>query len=226
MDHTTVVRDKMTEKYLLDELDAELRNEFEEHYFDCPECALDVRAAAEFVEQTKSVLGEASEPASLRLVPARNRERREWLAWLRPAFAAPALALLLLVVGYQNLVTYPRVRLEAARPQVLPAISVNVGTWGAGGPATAVSEGKGLLIFVRIPPDSNYVRYTAEVYDPAGKPQGSFEITPVAGQDQWPVTIPAIHREAGTYTVAMRGFAASGQSKELGNASFELEMQK
>lgn len=44
MDHTAVVRQKMTERYLLDELDAEVRDEFEEHFFDCPECALDIRA--------------------------------------------------------------------------------------------------------------------------------------------------------------------------------------
>jgi len=50
MDHTAVVRDKMTERYLLNELDSDLRDQFEEHYFDCQECALDVSAGAQFVE--------------------------------------------------------------------------------------------------------------------------------------------------------------------------------
>ena len=54
MDHTAVVREKTTERYLLNELDPEVRDEFEEHYFDCPECAQDVSAAATFVEQSKS----------------------------------------------------------------------------------------------------------------------------------------------------------------------------
>ena len=35
MDHDEAVRQKATERYLLDELDAEIRDQFEEHLFDC-----------------------------------------------------------------------------------------------------------------------------------------------------------------------------------------------
>ena len=220
MDHTVVVRQKMTERYLLDELDPELRDEFEEHYFDCSECALDIRAGAQFVAHTKTVLAERTEPTPVRAIP--NRRPVGWFAWLRPAFAAPALALLLAVMGYQNLVTYPQLN----QPQVLPSASVNFGTWGAGGPATTVPEGKGLLLFVRIPPDGAYARYTADLYSPAGKLEGSFTIAPTAGQDQWSVTVPGIHREAGTYTMTVHGFTAGGAGKELGNTSFELQIQR
>jgi len=38
-----------TEKYLLDELDLTLRDEFEEHLFDCQECAFDCWAGATFL---------------------------------------------------------------------------------------------------------------------------------------------------------------------------------
>jgi hypothetical protein len=226
MDHTAVVRQKMTERYLLDELDSEVRDEFEEHYFDCPECALDIRAGAQFVAHTKMVLGESSEPEPAPVTPSRNPASRGWFAWLRPAFAVPALALLLAVVGYQNLVTYPRLQSDLSRPQVLPAVSVNVGTWGTGGPPAPVPQGKGLLLFVRIPPDGAYVRYTADLYAPGGKLEGSFTIAPVAGQDQWPVTVPAIDRAAGTYTMAIHGITAAGENKNLGNASFELQIQR
>src|ERR1700740_2604808 len=106
MNHDVVVRQKMTERYLLDELGPGQRDEFEEHLFDCRECADDVRAGATFVEHSKVVLAESPTPA---LAPARARALQPsgWSAWLRPAFALPALALLLAVVGYQNLVTYP-----------------------------------------------------------------------------------------------------------------------
>jgi anti-sigma factor RsiW len=152
MDHITVVREKMTEKYLLNELDPVTRDQFEEHYFDCSECARDISAGAQFVEQAKSVLAENAEPARL---AGRQAASRGWFAWFRPAFAVPALALLLAIVGYQNLVTYPKLQSELNRPRVLPAVSVNLGTWGAGGTPTAVPEGKGLLLFVRIPPDGS-----------------------------------------------------------------------
>jgi hypothetical protein len=226
MDHTAVVRQKMTERYLLDELDSEVRNEFEDHFFDCPECAQDVSAGAQFVAQSKVVLAERSEPDPVRSTSRPGARHRGWLAWLRPAFAAPALALLVAVIGYQNLVTYPRLQSELNQPQVLPSASVNFGTWGAGGQPTPVPEGKGLLLFVRIPPDAAYARYTADLYNPNGKLEGSFTIAPVAGQDQWPVTIPGIHRQAGVYRMAVRGFTTGGASKELGSASFELQIQR
>ncbi|PYX51228.1 MAG: hypothetical protein DMG79_03675 [Acidobacteria bacterium] len=226
MDHTTVVRDKTTERYLLNELDSKLRDEFEEHYFGCPECALDVSAGTQFVEQSKVVLAEKSALVSVRETPGRNSAQRGWFGWLRPAFAAPALAILLAVMGYQNLVTYPKLNSELGQPQVLPSVSVNVGTWGAGSTPTSIPEGKGLLLFVRIPPDPAYVRYTAELFSPSGKAQGSFTITPVPDQDQWSVIVPAVPREAGTYRIAVRGVTNNGVVKDLGGTTFQLQIQR
>src|SRR5258708_17677894 len=202
MAHTEVVREKTTERYLLNELDPQVRDEFEEHYFSCPECALDVSAGFQFVQQSKAVLAENSGPSPVGVAPDLGRVHRGWFAWLRPAFAAPALALLLAVAGYQSLVMVPRLQSELKQPQVLPAVSVNVGTWGGGGSPTSIPEGKGLLLFVRIPPDRAYARYTAELYNPGGELEGSFAITSTTGQDQWSLTGPAVHREAGTNPIA------------------------
>jgi hypothetical protein len=215
----------MTEKYLLQELGPEVRDEFEEHYFDCPECALDVRAGAQFVEESKVILAEEAEPALVRATDRPEPARRPWFAWLRPAFAAPALALLLAVAGYQNLVTY-RLRAELRQPQILPAVSVNMGTWGASDTPTVVPAGKGLLLYVRITPDSAYTRYTAELYNPAGKSEGSFTIPATEGPSVWPVTIPEATREAGTYTTVVRGVTSSGETKDLGSKFFQLQIQR
>jgi hypothetical protein len=226
MDHTAVVREKMTERYLLNELDSNVRDEFEEHYFDCPDCALDVRAGFQFVEQSKTVLAESPEPVSVRVASGPEHVHRGWFAWLRPAFAAPALALLLAVAGYQNLVTYPRLRSELNQPQILPAVSVNMGTWGGSDTPTIVPAGKGLLLYVRITPDGAYARYTAELYNPAGKSEGSFTIPATGGPNVWPVTVPGVTRQAGTYTTAVRGVTSSGETKDLGSTSFQLQIQR
>ena len=226
MDHTAVVREKMTERYLLNELDSNVRDEFEEHYFDCPDCALDVRAGFQFVEQSKTVLAESPEPVSVREASGPEHVHRGWFACLRPAFAAPALALLLAVAGYQNLVTYPRLRSELNQPQILPAVSVNMGTWGGSDTPTIVPAGKGLLLYVRITPDGAYARYTAELYNPAGKSEGSFTIPATGGPNVWPVTVPGVTRQAGTYTTAVRGVTSSGDTKDLGSTSFQLQIQR
>ena len=226
MNHDVVVRQKMTERYLLDELDPKQRDEFEEHLFDCPECAIDVRAGAAFVEQSKVILAEnAPENAPVR-VPVFTPARRGWFAWLRPAFAAPALAVLLLVIGYQNLVTYPRFQHALSQPQVLPWASVNIGTWGGGGPTITAARGKGFLLFLRIPPGGVYDHYTADLYNPAGKVEWSLTIPATQGQDQWPVQVPGANREAGTYTVEVRGVTTAGETNNLGRTSFELQIQK
>jgi len=55
MDHQEALRLQAVEKYLLDELTTELRQQFEEHYFDCPECATGVKALGTFVTASRLV---------------------------------------------------------------------------------------------------------------------------------------------------------------------------
>jgi len=232
MDHDMVVRQKMTERYLLDELDPAARDEFEEHYFDCKECALDVRAGALFVEQSKVVLAEEPQPVAAGLpatasVPAIPR----WPTWFRPAVVVPVMVLLLAVIGYQNLIIYPQLEQAFNSPQVLPWASVNVGTYGSEGPVITTRRGEGFLLFVRIPPDGSYSHYTTDLYNSAGKLEWSLTIPVASGketsaQDQWPVQVPGANGEAGSYTLAVHGVTAAGESKEVGRASFELQIQK
>jgi hypothetical protein len=244
MDHGVVVRQKLTERYLLGELDPMARDEFEEHYFDCQDCALDVRAGALFVEQSKVALAEDAESHAVRPVPAAVAAKPGRLPGfraglygiLRPAFAVPVMALLLAVIGYQNLVTYPQMQAALNSPQVLPWTQVNVGTYGSGVPVVTTRPGKGFLLFVRIPPEGGYTRYTADLYNPAGKMEWSLTV-PVPesqvhinqghiSQDQWPVRVPDKNWEAGNYRLVVRGITSEGESKEVGPASFELQIRK
>jgi putative zinc finger protein len=221
MDHEAVARLNMTERYLLNELDAQERGQFEEHFFDCPECAFDVRAASAFVEQSKSVLAEesanASAPAPMPL-PKPAPVNKGWFSWLRPAFAAPALAMLLAIIGYQNLFPKP------IKPSVLPYAAVNVAVYGTEVPVITVNKGQGFLLLARIP-EGPYTQYTADLHNPSGKVEWSLTIPAVAGQDQWPVQIPGTNREAGTYTMTVRGITSAGDSKEIGSTSFELKIK-
>jgi hypothetical protein len=66
----------------------------------------------------------------------------------------------------------------------------------------------------------------AELYNPAGKLEWSLTIPATSAQDQWPVQVPGANREAGSYTLAVHGVTAAGESKEVGRASFELQIQK
>jgi hypothetical protein len=231
MDHEAVVLQKMTARYLLNELDPDTRDEFEEHYFGCPKCALDVRLGSAFVDEAKIVLAETSEMASAKAadeaVETKPRPPQpNWLAWLRPAIAAPIMAVLLAVVGYQNFVMYPKMEQALKNPQVLDWAPVNIGTYGSDSPAIKIQPGRGFLVFVRIPPQGGYSRRSVDLVNPAGKLEWSLTIPATASQDQWPVAIPGADRQPGTYQLVVRGTDTAGVSKELGRGSFDLKIQQ
>ena len=68
MNHSDAVRLMASEKYLLDELEPQLRENFEDHMFGCHECALDVKSGIALIQHSKVVLG-TPEPV---LMPKRS----------------------------------------------------------------------------------------------------------------------------------------------------------
>lgn len=223
LDHEMVAAQKMTERYLLDELDPAVRDEFEEHYFNCSACAADVQTGSLLVEQIRE--GAIADPELRPVpVPARSKPERPWLAWMRPAFVVPVMAMLLAIVGYQNLVTYPQMAHRLNSPQVLPWAQVSLNTYGAEEPITA-RPGQSFLLLVRIPPSDAYSRYTAELYNPAGKVEWSVTFPASSTQDEWPLQVPGANRAPGKYDLKIRAIKVSGESKDVGTTSFELRIQ-
>lgn len=225
MDHEKAVRLMATEKYLLDELTPEDRETFEEHFFVCQSCALDVRAGAAFLEHSKAVL--SSTPVA-RPVVAEER-RRGWLAWLRPTFALPVIAVLAGVIAYQNFAARPAQKpaLPAAAPQILPAISlISVSTRGGSGLAVMkVQPGGGFLLFVDVPPDSRFSSYVGELYSPSGKREWSLPISAAATRDTLPISVPPGLKTPGTYKLTVSGIAANGNTVQVGQYPFELQFR-
>src|SRR4029077_7612342 len=98
MDHNEAIQLQAAVKYVLGELSPVQRDDYEEHYFDCAECAVDIKALATFADTTREVLRqEKAGQLAKDLVPARG-----WLRLLQPIVAVPAFAALLLIVAYQN----------------------------------------------------------------------------------------------------------------------------
>jgi len=224
MDHTEAIRLTAAERYLLDELSPEQRDQFEEHFFDCAECALDLKAATAFIEESKKILAEQQQTVpARRLQPAKVQVG--WRSWFRPAFATPVFALLLAVIGYQSTVIYRHPQIAANDPQVVPWTTINTRTRGPITPIIRIAQGKGFLLFVSIPPDPRYSRYAVELYNPAGKQEWSLSIDGKPDQDQFAIQIPAKEREAGAYSLVLLGII-DNQSKEIGRSSFELQIEK
>jgi hypothetical protein len=128
MDHSEATKNFAVEQYLLGELGETQRNEFENHFFDCPECAEDVKAAAILVANVKAVFREPrarEDPAALK--------RIKWFpfaGWgFMPAAPIAGCAILAVLAGYQNLIQIPAMRAHAVSTQLVltPVISVRAG---------------------------------------------------------------------------------------------------
>ncbi|MGA2416117.1 MAG: zf-HC2 domain-containing protein [Candidatus Sulfotelmatobacter sp.] len=213
-----------TEKYLLDELPPDLREQFEEHLFDCHECALDVRAASVFLEQGKAVLANpAPTPA-----PTRNNDLG-WFAWMRPAFAVPAFAALLLVIGYQNLVTYPALKSAVSQnqaPQILTAAPLlSSATRGPNAPALTIRQGEPFLLPLDIVPQSDASSYRIELHNPAGGVQWSLVVSSEAARNSLPLWAPGVS-EAGQYEVAVVAVNPKGVDVSTARYAFALQFAK
>jgi hypothetical protein len=218
MNHDEAVQLMIAEKYLLNELSPDVRDQFEEHFFDCMDCANDVRAGAVFVEKSKAVLGERPALIAAR-TPGTGSEKAGWMVWLRPAFTLPVMAVLLAVIAYQSLTSH-------VRPQVLASASLNISARGSASPAIAIRQGEGFLLLVNITPSPAYSSYVADMYDPDGKVEWSIKIPASTTQDQWPVQVPGANRKPGNYGLEVRGISGSGESNVIGRRSFELQIGK
>lgn len=116
MDHSEAVRLQAAEKYVLGELQGPLRDEYEEHYFDCAECASELKATAAFVSMSRIAFHEQAAVAVAPAVVHPATPQPSWIQRFRwafiavPTFAAFALAV---VAGYQREVTIPNLQKSA-----------------------------------------------------------------------------------------------------------------
>src|SRR5437879_6460875 len=113
MNHQEALRELAVERYLLGELSGASLDSFEEHLFECPECAADVTNGATFIDAARTELGFPEQVAS----PDVKSERRGTPRFLSPWVLVPALAACLFVMAFQRIVLQPRMELKVAQAQ-------------------------------------------------------------------------------------------------------------
>jgi hypothetical protein len=230
MDHSEAVQQMAAERYLLDELTPDAREAFEAHFFDCSECAVDLRAGAAFVAEAKAQFPSlAAAPAHAQSRARSIRVKRRWgLSWLKPVFAAPVFAALLLVVGYQNLVTYPALRAAADQPRLFPWTPLHGATRGA---LTAIAADRrhGVVLPVDLPPQPSlgaYASYSFDLFDPQGKLAwtGIAAAGDASDSHRLSLVIPGAMLRDGAYTLAVSGIAANGERTDVDKYVFDLHL--
>lgn len=234
MEHSEAVEKMAAERYLLNELTPNELEAFEDHLFDCPECALDLRAGAAFVDEAKAQLPELTAnlpaPARVRTEKLKLKPSR-WLSWCRPAFAVPAFAALLMLVGYQNLITYPALRIAANVPRLYPTVPLHGATRGDTRLTVTTNRKSGIALPVSLPQAPGLAAYSSfafDLYDPQQKlVWTSLVAAPSGGEDggqSLSLTIPGIILQNGSYSVTVSGIAPQGQRDVIERYAFDLRL--
>ncbi|MEO8594393.1 MAG: zf-HC2 domain-containing protein [Candidatus Solibacter sp.] len=130
MQHQEAIANKASERYLLGEMSEPERFAFEAHYFDCPECAGDVRAGEALSRAIHAVCAEEAALRPQTKVVA-NRPRRGWSAWLSPSSWVPSAAAVACgtLAAWQGLVVIPSLR-WADNPQALAPVVLRAAARG------------------------------------------------------------------------------------------------
>ena len=138
MTHQHAVESMAAERYLLDEMTEVEKHDFEDHFFDCGNCAEDVRLGEQMRQEVRRA-SRHSTPAkrSSKIIEFTTRR-----AWRRPSIVLPwaVAATLTLAVSYQSLVTVPGLR-NAISPQSISPVMLRGATRGPA-PVVTVAPGQ------------------------------------------------------------------------------------
>jgi hypothetical protein len=218
------------ERYLLGELIGASLDSFEEHLFECSECATDVKTGVTFIDAART---ELSVP---RKVAAPNLESaRRWTSWFTsPWVLAPALAACLLILAFQTFVLQPRIKLEVARaqaPAVLnPLILANAGPRGDSIPEVVAPEHGSFVVSLDVPATGGYSSYRCSLYAPDGSLLWQTAVSPEQARDALLIRLPADKTKEGLSTFLIQGLRAGGSSggtlETLSKYRFRVRIQK
>lgn len=234
MDHGEAIQMMAAERYLLQELTPDQRDAFEQHVFECQECALDLRAGAAFLGEAKKQLPEiasqqVSPDASQNVRSKPGPGRKSWSFFLQPAFAFPAFALMLAVIAYQNVSTIPSLRNSANEPRILQSNPIHAGTRGDAHTAVTANRSQGLSLSIELPQSSEYSSYVFELDDSNGKQlfAQSVSASTLDTSDGKLVTlvIPGAGLKSTSYLLTIFGITSQNNRVQIDRRILDVQLQ-
>jgi hypothetical protein len=241
MDHDDAIRISASERYLLGTLDEAEREAFEEHYFDCIECADEVRSAAAIL----AAAGALPEPAQVREpvrqvaekragAAARHAARARARGGLRHArtYAAAlgGLAAGLCIVAYQGFVVIPDLERRAQSAESIQSVpSAFLTLSRSEAPVIAVAaQDKHLALTLSRSWDQPFAAYRVSLQDSSGRTvlAETLRARPAdaAGTGELDVLLPLRGLAAGTYVLVVEGQGgAPAPGAPVARYAFELQ---
>jgi hypothetical protein len=236
MDHQEALRLQVVEKYVLGDLPAGVREEFEEHYFDCPECARDLNALVTFATASREILEEGGNSCEIpgQVSGAEQRTgRMGWFGWLRPVIAVPAMAALFAIIVYQNAVMIPAIKNLATNRQKIQLIISSFRLQGntRGGTITkvVVAPHESFELNFDFTPSQPAQSYTGRLLDSADREVLAFALNREQSNKEVHLVIPGGQVHTGSYALVFAADKSSSDQEskmvEVQRISFAIENQ-
>ncbi len=228
MEHQQAKEMHAAEKYVLGELPGELRDLFEEHYFDCPECALDVQTTMALVAASKEIFQE--KPPTESAKSETGRERSKWAGWLKPLIAVPSLAALIVMMGYEARQIKKSHQETGGTEQALVA-SADFGLRGGdreGGESVTVRvhAGESFGLHFDFLPSQTFTTYVGEVEDAAGHVAMKLGIPAERVNKEVKFVVPPGRLAPGNYALVIYGHGAeAGSNARVAVAKFAFVVE-
>jgi hypothetical protein len=194
MEHSRAIDSMAAERYILGELNLDERDAFEEHFFDCPECAMSVRDGAKI-------------EATIRLgVPHGAALPRSRMNWWAAACVVLAGGLAYQPVA-QQIAEHRKPHIQTAR--VLMPQWINGDS--RGDEVTEVLASPGEPVLIDFPFETTVPgRYRGEIRDARGRQVGdTFDVPPPLPNSGLSLFVAEGVLTSGNYTLVIRG--AGGQ---------------
>lgn len=212
MEHT---ESQNVERYLLDELNEQEAEAFEEHYFDCLTCTEDLRIGMALLEGGRQLVREEQQPKVAPVVSIDEHRPRRVPAWA----AAVAASFITVLAGVPFLIRTPA-----------PAFAIGTSADLAGmrspgddAHTILVKDGQPVVFLTEIPPEPPYAQYEIRVLDSRGTALTSLPVSPEQAKN----LVPVVCRElgAGTYQLTIVGIEPAGQRAEIDSKRFIVKRQ-
>jgi hypothetical protein len=226
MNHQDALQEMAVERYLLGELSGSSLDRFEEHLFECPECAMDVKAGVTFIDGARTEL-----KSPQRVAEADAKKAPGWTSWFTsPWVLGLALATCLLLLSFQIFIFEPRMKLEIAQAQtpamLNPLILANAGARGDSIPEIVAPEHGSFVISLDIPAAGGFSSYLCSLSAPDGSLLWQTTVSPDQARDALLINMPTARTKVGLNTFLIQGLPAGGTLVDLARYRFRVTIQK
>ena len=215
MEHNDAVTTGAAERYLLDEMAPDERDGFEEHYFDCSECAFDVRSGARMVATVR-----AERPAVEKKQDDNVVDISRWRRWVPQAAAA---SVIFATMGWYGGMSHAvRTAAVTSQPQIAEIRQVDLSeAERAPGEIEVIPAGTYASLNFEIPHAEEAVSYAYALRDADGKTRISGTKSPEeAAAGAVSLLLPALPR--GSYRVVIEGVRKDGNRFPISSIEFRV----